>query len=507
MGPNNQTLKFYFTLAIFLAVFTQASFTQDQFRLSDYVNPDYHWKQLNLGFNLAGNNNLSRDKFLSDFNSKQTDNSFSSGLVIGYYSTKNSIRYQGKQDISFGGNFNSAMHVNKDLISENRSKVNFGHQEGSLTFHFENRFYGNLKKFFESDLILLTSLSNSSSKYNNDEENLPFQDKNTDTRYYLMASLPLLAGKGRIEEVQDARLAVYILDDLTRTGNLTRNPSADEITRVAEFITQLKNQRYFDSRIRKIEEITALDSVLTAMGLKANSGASYYTLINDNWDNSNGPVRHTGWRLSAGIRPGIDWNSGVYERFYHDTLTGSGGIDYYTHKQNYTNTAWNLDAVTGFLWEHPANLYWQHSFSTDAAYSLFHRLDVTNIYDRDSLTSKEKDELNTPNLFVDLEYKIGYYPNSRTSIALRANTGYAQYWGNEKINDDPETDASNIQINTLLILSCYYYMSPQLRFTINLSSRYAFTRTNKYVQGTDSGKRFEQELNNSLNASLVYMIF
>jgi hypothetical protein len=36
---------------VFLVSFN--SFSQDQFRLSDYKNPDYRWQKLDLGFSLG----------------------------------------------------------------------------------------------------------------------------------------------------------------------------------------------------------------------------------------------------------------------------------------------------------------------------------------------------------------------------------------------------------------------------------------------------------------------
>ena len=75
------------------------SFSQDQFRLSDYKNPDYRWKQLELGVALAGNNAYMYQKLeKSDVEDRFNSMNFSSDAGIRYYATKNSLHYQGFQD-------------------------------------------------------------------------------------------------------------------------------------------------------------------------------------------------------------------------------------------------------------------------------------------------------------------------------------------------------------------------------------------------------------------------
>ena len=55
--------------------------------------------------------------------------------------------------------------------------------------------------------------------------------------------------------------------------------------------------------LRKMEEIEKVDSFLQAKGIITLADARYFTIVNDNWDYAQGPVRESGKRLSAGLVP------------------------------------------------------------------------------------------------------------------------------------------------------------------------------------------------------------
>lgn len=509
MKKNRKNLKAMILLSTITFMFFGNLTAQEQFRLSDYKNPDYKWKQLDIGFALGGNNIFNRQEIERGSTDEKLFNRFQSSFDVNYYSTKNSGSYQGYQDIGLGGTIWSDWINDKNVTDGLGDKEQNNYQDFDLDARTVNRFYNSRKQFVEIDLDLVCGMFHSKDKYSADQEEFPYLYKTKDLSYQLSVSLPLLIGKGRIEEVQDARLAVYILDDLVNSGDLKRAPTREETLAFAQFITQTKNQRFFDSRIRKIAEITAIDSFLTVLDLKAQSDASYYTLLNDNWDNSNGPVRKTGGRFSIGVVPDIDLTVSRYELFYRDTITIGDPvrIESYSQKRDNRTDSWGLDAVTGYIWEKPTSLYWQHTVNADLAYSLYHKQIDNKIYDRDTLTSEEKSRLDSPNLKLEIGYFIGYFPNSRTNVRLGINSSFNQYWGDEKINDDPEKDVGKIQVDNRLYLSCYYYISQQLRFSFHVSSLYSFVKKNQELPNDEFGKEKTHNLQNSIGASLTYSIF
>ena len=480
---------------------------QDQFRLSDYKNPDYKWQRLDLGFGLGGTNSFLMQDIENGIKDKNFINRFQSEVSAAYYSTKNSEHYQGYLNFGLLGDFFAESDHDKNITDNLDVKQKTNNQNIYLNAKTVNRFYGKRKQFVEINLDLDGQLYNSVEKNTAQPEELPFLNKKTDNIYQLSASLPLLIGKGRIEEVQDARLAVYIMDDLLKSGDLKRAPTSDEILAFSQFITQTKNQRFFDSRIRKIAEITAIDSFLTVVDLKAKSDASYYTLLNDNWDNANGPVRRTGGRFSVGFMPGIDLYSNESQNYLKDTLNNPDIIESYTHRSTDINNSWNIDAVALYTWEKPVNLYWQHVVNASIAYSLYYKQMTSKIYEMDTLYYEGKSKLDSPNLNLNLGYSIGYYPNSRTHLDLGLVTTFYKYWGDEKFNNDVTRDAGKISVDCDLNLSCYYYISQQVRFSIWISSTYSYSKLNQELPVTESGERNSQYFYFRYGASLTYSIF
>ena len=403
---------------------------------------------------------------------KTNNTLFNSNARLGYYATKNSRKYQGYQSVSLSGQINSRKMQDQDLEDdlENTTKDNL--QRLNFSALTENRFYNSHKKFLEVDLDLATGVYNLKAKYTTDPETWPFITEASDQGYAITASLPILIGTGGIEDVQDARLAVYILDDLLAAGDLARAAAPDEILVFARFITEVKNKRYYDLRIKKIDEITRIDSMLNAMGLKAQSDASYFTILNDDWDFASGPVRRTGGRFSIGFAPNIDWSYLYSNRTYQDTLPGSGAMVEYDNAGKTRENNWGVDFITAYTWEKPVNLYWQHSVNTSLAYALFYEDLRMKNYDHDTLSFEYNRQVDSPNLRLIAGYRLGYYPNSRTELTLDINGTVGQYWETLRSEDTDDQEFNALEAGYDISFHCYYYISEQLRLTVNITNIY-----------------------------------
>ena len=506
--PISQSL---FMAFLFVCLFSMNSFSQTDFKLSEYVNPDYQWHSLDLDFGLTGNNSFDKSIFLDEYNSERTNNSFSGNLNTRYYSVKNSAYYQGSQTcfLNFSANGNGQKDALRGStpVYENKQKSNA--QNLLLGINSTNRFYNNRKRYFEANLLLSGSLNHSKSTidYISGLKPYPYVYETQNNGNGLSVSIPLLVGTGRIEAVQDARLAVYIFDDLSKSGNLIKTPNNDEILAFSKYITETKNQRFFDSRIRKIAEITAIDSFLTVNGLKAKSDASYYTLLNDNWDNSNGPVRNAGHRFSIGLAPDLRTSFNEISNYHYDTINGSDEQSF-TNKDNTRLNSWGLDAVAGYVCEKPINLYWQRTTEISLNYSLFNSNSLAKSYADDILTDEQKVTTNQPNAGIVISQAYGYYPNSRTDIQFGGSAGIDQYWGDSKRNDDPNIFSNQTIINGRLFLGGHYYFSPQLRFTVYISEQYHYSNQTIKETTTDPEQNLKKNIFGSfINAGLTYSFF
>ncbi len=506
-----KTNPFWVKAMLMLSLVTGLSsitIAQNQFRLSEYVNPDYQWRKLELGFGLGGSNNFDDRKIGNEESYHEQDHQmyYNSDADLNYYSTKNTQKYQGYQSFLISGSVNGMKRGDQDNINDTETTRHNNTQRIYFSGRTENRFYNLRKQFLEVDLDLSSSIFNGKSEYNGLLETVPFWGSETskDHQYAITASLPVLIGFGRIEEVQDARLAVYILDDLKQSGDLKRAPTSEEVLAFSRFITETKNRRFFDTRIQKINEITRIDSMLNAMGLKARSEASYFTILNDDWDFANGPIRKTGGRFSVGIIPNILWSyhySNTNTEF-EDTPPAPIIVDLTTKSWQ---SLWGIDFKAGYIWEKPANLYWQHTIIVNLAYALEYDDRISKSYRMDTLSNDFRYETDSPNLELTAGYRLGFYPNTRTELVLGINNILGQRWEKVTTGNLEDMKANTFEFAHELNLNCYYYISEQLRLTVTIQNTYNHDHYT-FPDYPDS-KNAEHKLKTSFGAGLVYKIF
>jgi hypothetical protein len=471
-----------------------------QFDLGKYVNPDYKRQQLNFNLNFNGNTDYQKNSQGStDYNNT---NKQMNGLVSAYYlNFTNSLTLQRNWSLSiqesrsvydqqstYENNLGDYKNINQNKSISNSLNLNVNSSE--------RHYFGN-RNFFEIDLT--GGYSNRYSKYHSKSsywstDTTTSETDQKTTNLTILGNIGFRIGRGRIESVEDARLAIYILDDMQKHGRLKRDLTDDEIINFSQTITQIKNKRFFDTRLRKIEEITKIDSFMRANNLITSNDATYFTLLNDNWDNASGPARMSGYRYSFGINPEYYRNN---NNFNNSTSTPS------EHNIKYFN--YGLSADGRLDYEKPLSLYWQFTGSIMLKYTIL---------------KGKAEESDNPDINLHLNEfsseifaKIGFFPNSRTS--LNSSIGI-RYRNSKAINGIvnsalPDINGSSNYIDPYFSLSTYYYVSQRLRLQINYSMIYAVSKEKDdfdyyrqyYYNNYPLGKRF----NNSLNISVTYMLF
>jgi hypothetical protein len=98
-------------------------------------------------------------------------------------------------------------------------------------------------------------------------------------------------GKGRIENVSNAQMAMFILEDLYKAGKIKNKISAENTLAFANLITQVYNRRIFDFRKRRMVEIEQIDSFLVAKNILAVNDVRAINIISDNWTFAIQPAR------------------------------------------------------------------------------------------------------------------------------------------------------------------------------------------------------------------------
>jgi hypothetical protein len=426
--------------------------------LSSYKLPELKRHELEIKLDLNQNRSYSNDNTASYSSySKCTSINFNFNPTYYYYLNTKRLQFESTSSI---GPFSFRYYKNTNSGSESR-EINF-----TIVHYGDYRFYLKNKLFVEFDL---NSGINVDQYYNKTNEEKNYDGSSTLT-------IPIKIGVGRIERVEDARLAVYILDDLKKNDKLGKEPSQDEITEFAQFLSKLQNERFFDSREKKIWALQQIDSFMVANNLLKQEDVLSISLINDNWDNADGPHRETGFRFSAGIFNGYSnsISSDKYEISDNDI------------KQN--RFTYRTGITGEIVYEKPVNLYWQFSIND--------RIYVGPYFVTGTTTQNNNDYKGSETTLYANNYfnsGLGYYPNSRTALLLNMNLSIYYYKTKDTSEDAlPASDEDkSFNFSPGISLTGSYYFSRQLQLTINTGFSHSYYRydyelgdvVNKYNNG------------------------
>lgn len=437
-------------IALGLPLFSQLN----SFNLSDYKLPNLkrHILETNLdlnGFNYFGNqpNNSGSSSI------KDKSNSYFGSFRLGYngYVTNEKRQLEISSIVSVQADYYNSKE-NGNLTSKNNSV------RPAFYNTFFHRWYFKPGIFMETDQLFTYALQNTnystySYGYNQNEISQHQQNINI--------YLPLKIGKGRIEQVEDARQAVYLFDELKKAGRLSSDKTPEEIIEFARFISELKNKRFFDSRIQKIYELEAIDSFLNVHHDISKADARYFATVNDFWAFGNTPVRRSGFRLSAAIYPG-------YNRYSYKNLA----LNSYYQDNDYSLTNYSIHAGLELVNERPLNLFWQYS-TTLSFFAGTMKADYSGRNDNGFYYYSTKYSCHVPDLQFNLNHKTGFYPSTRTSLEHIAGLNYVNLFGDKNSNSSTISE-KGYGIRLYSDIELDYYISPKLR--LNISSILSYTR-------------------------------
>lgn len=440
-----------------------AGSAQDKsFDLSKYKFPDYKRHELQFSFVSAGNSSSWSSINITnpDGTGETIDykNAYSnSNINLGYSFFNNTRKRQESIYSSFSGSYYfSKLSNDLGIRTHGSPNVNFQINASEKYYLTENKW------FMEVDPGFLSEASSSLDKY-------PASDDLKQRSYYYYAHIGLGGGIGRMENVTEFWQAYYILESLNKQGSLLREPSETDIYELATLASQLKSKRFFDSRLKKMDEMKSIDSLMHKTNLIDKSDISYFNTLNDYWSFATISSRSSGRILKLLMTPSFShsYNKelGQLKRTYNETYLNSE-IDLRCSKQ--------------------LNLYWERNFM----------LNVSN------MTTIDKDVIliyKYPKNFQRIYSNIGwnYYPNFRTQ--LRASLSYqaSQFAGevNEAGTELKKEWSNNVGLNS----SIYYYLSPQLRIEANVGVNY-YDKQSYYNSQTD-------KLDINYNLGFHYAIF
>lgn len=422
--------------------------------LNTYKITDYKYKSLSTG--LGFNNSETFQKANAFSNKSNLDASGN----LDFFSTNQTRTYSSTHSIGFGTGINIREDDNNtnDIVRKAYG-LYLNAQSSNKYYKSNNFFYGitfNTDQYAShSELRMIRP--NKSKQYSNN--------------YYADNSIRFSFGKGRIENATDARLAIYILDDLLKQGRITKNPTQDEVFQFADFITKLLNKRELDSRIKRIKEYEEIDSYLKSNGYITNLDGLAFGLINDNWIYARTQYWGTGSVFSFNIEPSFDYNNS----FYKWSTTG------FVDKYRIENKRYGLDLNLSYNNQKIKGLNWIYRYFIIGGVR-FYRFENAGLISYN----------NYEEAYGRANYSIDYIPNTRTLISL--TTGF-DVLKNLSKDYNKETNLSPF-VSTI----CNYYFSEKLRLSLDASARYNFNK-NYDPMYTDKKVDF------GISATLSYYIF
>lgn len=380
-------MKSGFTLLVLF--FSAVAFTQDSsFQLKDYKYRTPGYKALAVNFNLSGGYSNSKMPSAEEASSR----TLSLGPVAAWYSKFISTdTRQHQSTIGFSSPFSSSTYAYKQTKSTGSSF------SPVFSWNRNDRFYRPGNWFFEVGNQLGAGYASQHSR------DTSMQNTNHDLT--ISDNVTLGFGKGRIERVQDAQMALYLLQDLTAEGLLSRPFTAVEAYQLAEVITDINNRRVFDFRRRRKYELSRLDSFFRSSGLTPQTDIRHFTVINDNWTLAFNPNRLSGSNWYIRLQPGVNYNRN----------TGNSTRNFTTYESKIKATSFTLSPVIGYENYRPLSLKWQRNMGLSFSYSRYN-------YNREDewispgSPSKNSTDTSAWQSMAHAFYGIGYYPNNRTQI-------------------------------------------------------------------------------------------
>ena len=429
------------------STFFNISAQLNNFDLSKYKLPDLERRALETYFELSGSNDYDRFPSQTQAGDHQTSTFLYNGIThLNYNHYLNNSTSQRGSDLGFYFSFGSGNRKeNKELFYK------YSHEHPVIYYRLYNRKYYSGRTFFENDVVVNYQYQ-IYKHFSKNATDSSVSNYNIQT-HGVLGIVPLKIGVGRIEPVQDARQAVYICDELSKSGRMSPDKTDEQIIEFARLISQLKNKRFFDSRLRRIAEIESIDSFLLANNYVSKHDAKYFTTLNDFWAYGNRPFRNSGTRVSFVLLPG----------YYYYNFNNPGDELNVVEEKYYANTML-IDGGVELNYEKPINLFWQNSIALRCYAGIIgdHIKDITHSNDN---------KLRIPNIQLGFSHMIGFYPNTRTDISFRYSVQYAQLFDHTNVQKEISgVEGKGAKATT--DLSVNYYISPKFRLSFASSFYY-----------------------------------
>lgn len=454
-----------FIFCFFLGTLSLSTSAQEyKYDISKYYTPDIVRNQLDLSFNTS--NTFYNAKTKTDTTQTNYQTNLGGTITPNFVTYTNTRKRFSTLQISgqFSGNYST-----NGVVDEQYPNKSFQTND-NLLINYSSHLYNSSKQFLSLGISTNFQTSISGSFHINDTENGDLTNKS----YDMKVSPTIGVGFGRIESVEDARQAIYILEELSKKGVLTRHLNDDEIFQFSQQISRVKNKRFLDARLHLIDEITSVDSFLVNNNLLTKSDARYFTTLYDNWQYGALFSRKSGHSFEISFNPSYEWN--YANNSPEDTINRN------MLNQNILRGGLSLM----YIYEKPVNLKWQNSVtvSLNGIKDLSNSINqYGNSFYATGAFGPSVNGFDNQSVGLSGNYTLGFYPNTRTNFSAGISHNSMLFYSKE-INVKSDSWDKEFSTNTNLNFNAYYYISPQVRlsFGVNVGYYYSSVLSTKYNQ-------------------------
>jgi hypothetical protein len=428
-------------LLTFCCLFTIVSFSQDSiFQLKDYKYRTKGYRSLEFTTSFSGDINNQKEGSLGTSKTRYF-NLFPSRLS--YYKIFNTDKRYHNAHIDLSSSY--ASQVQESDQGKGKSK---GYQ-GSINWNFDDRFYRRNNWFFEvfNQLYGREDFTKQKTTVSNVRTTIPAINE----------SLSLGFGKGRLEMVQDAQMALFILNDMKEQGLIGKLPEAGTVNQFAQLITEINNRRVFDFRRKRIFELTQIEKFLRDKGIASTTDIRHFTIINDNWSLAFNPSRLSGsdWYFTVSSYAEL----GKAKQTFQDSITRTTSDSY--------SRAIGIGPKFGYENYKPVNIKWQRDFRTYITWQDSRRKQRNkNIWN--GVPSEMTTEWGQQQTEVYAFYGLGYYPNNRTKLNAGIDVKATKFENSSAPHD------KQLYIRPSFGLSADYFVGYRTRLYADLSAYHEY---------------------------------
>jgi hypothetical protein len=483
---------FLFTVIIAAIITLDLSAQDSIFDLKSYKTNNYDRSSLDLNFRL---NEMAVDMANEQLHPLHQENNtiFNSGLDM--QSEYSRIFNSRSKIINYGSNIALSENYQSSRIEQTDSLLRNSVKSSSYSGRHVLMGYYNMNSYYSpsnKNFFIIGGNFSLGAGSRSQRSVATIENKSTQSWVNADLFLKLGHGHGRIEYVEDAVEAMYILKELGEIGSLSRKFSEADIKALADKITLVRKERYFDERIYRKKSMNELVALLQESGLISQGNIDVFNTIADYHYYAGIQERPSGQKLEYYLTPGFRYENNISTST--SVTSRKNVVDEYTG---------SLGLTVGYSNYKPISIKWQRNIYANVTAKNSTGLKNTTITDdENSYPGTSKNSQLEGIACAGISY--GFYPSTRSNLTAGIS---AQYAYSNQLSEDRLSSNPDHSLNADLTVSGYYYLSSKLRLSGVFDLVSNIHKIEQSFDQTTINEVNNSNIHNDFSLALTYYIF